>query len=63
MEDGGRVVVAHEGEDLKRGHIKSATHVYKNVILPLKITKMSFYHSELQKCRYVTQNYKNATLG
>jgi len=34
-------MATHEGEDLKRGDIKSATHIYKNVILPLRITKMT----------------------
>jgi len=42
---GERVMVAHEEEDLKCGHIKSATHIYKNVILPLRITK---YHYGLK---------------
>jgi len=41
-----------------RGHITTYPHIYKNVILPLRITKMSFYHSELQKCHTTTHNYK-----
>ena len=36
-------MVAHEGEDLKRGHIKFATHICKNVIIPLRITKMPLW--------------------
>ena len=36
------MVRLHEGEDpKKRGHIKSATRIYKIVTLPLRITKMS----------------------
>jgi len=38
-----KVMVAHEGEDLKRGHIKFATHICKNVIIPLRITKMPLW--------------------
>jgi len=49
---GERVVAAHEGEDLKRGHINSATPNYKSATQGCKITKLSFWSSELQKCQY-----------
>jgi len=46
---GERVVAAHEGEDLKRGHINYATPIYKNATQGCKFTKLPFCHSELQK--------------
>jgi len=36
----------------KRGHITTNQSIYKVVILPLIITKMSFWSVELQKCHY-----------
>jgi len=49
---GGGVVVAHEREDLKRGHINSATPIYKNATHDCKIKKVPCWLIELQKCHY-----------
>jgi len=49
---GERVMAAHEREDLKCGHIKAATYIYRNVILPLRITKMPFSHLKLKKFHF-----------
>ena len=43
MENGYRVVAAHEREDLKCGHINSATPIYKKATQSCKITKLSFW--------------------
>jgi len=45
-------MAAHEREDLKCGHIKAATYIYRNVILPLRITKMPFSHLKLKKFHF-----------
>ena len=43
---GERVVAAHEGEDLKRGHINYVTPIYKNATQGCTIIKLPFWSTE-----------------